>query len=47
MRKLILITAFAMLALYAKAQELKATISVVSNQVGNAVNAKKPCITTK
>ena len=39
MRKLILITAFAMLALYAKAQELKATISVVSNQVGNAVNA--------
>ena len=39
MRKLILITAFAMLAFYVKAQELKATVSVVSNQVGNAVNA--------
>lgn len=39
MRKLILITAFAMLALYVQAQELKATVSVVSNQVGNAVNA--------
>ncbi len=39
MRKLILITAFAMLALQVQAQELKATVSVVSNQVGNAVNA--------